>query len=331
MSEPTPEIYVSADVETDGPYPGGFSMLSLGAAAFAALSRAPIATFEVNLCELDGASRDPATMAWWAEQDPKIWAHARENPQKPEAALRAFADWARALPGKPVLVTWPSWDIGWFLYYLSRFAPDHPFGISALDLKSMAFGQLGMPTFRGTSKKNLPKELFEGCPPHTHRALDDALEQGVFAMNLLAARVLAKPRGLEAVRARLDTTIRMQAVDAHAWREAIALLILITPIRVEWSFKATRSVAEGVGLTEVVLRRITEMLVAEGVFQSVVRLDLTPDLPGPVPLVAALGYINRVNGRRLWDRAMVACACVPNGSVDLWPTVEARFAALGVL
>ena len=53
-----PEIYVSTDVEADGPIPGPHSMLSVGSAAFT-LDKQLLSTFEVNLETLDGAVPHP--------------------------------------------------------------------------------------------------------------------------------------------------------------------------------------------------------------------------------------------------------------------------------
>jgi hypothetical protein len=57
------EIYVSTDVETDGPIPGPHSMLSVGSAAYTADKRL-VATFEANLHTLPDARGAPETMAW---------------------------------------------------------------------------------------------------------------------------------------------------------------------------------------------------------------------------------------------------------------------------
>ena len=43
------EIYVSTDVETDGPIPGVYSMLSVGSAAYLPDSNKPQSTFTANL------------------------------------------------------------------------------------------------------------------------------------------------------------------------------------------------------------------------------------------------------------------------------------------
>ncbi len=52
------EIYVSTDVETDGPIPGPHSMLSFGSAAYTA-DKKLVSTFSANLETLEGASRAP--------------------------------------------------------------------------------------------------------------------------------------------------------------------------------------------------------------------------------------------------------------------------------
>lgn len=51
------EIYVSTDVETDGPIPGPHSMLSFGSAACLA-DKTLVSTFTVNLTASRARSRD---------------------------------------------------------------------------------------------------------------------------------------------------------------------------------------------------------------------------------------------------------------------------------
>jgi hypothetical protein len=183
------DLYISVDIETDGPIPGPNSMLSLGAAAFRAGSREPVATFEINLTPLPGATPDPETMTWWSKQDPEVWKHVTSNPVEPRVAMQAFVDWVRGLGGDPVMVVYPSWDDMWVSWYVVRFCGKNPFGLGCLDIKSMAFGVLpDFDKYKSVSKRNFPKDLFEGCPPHTHKALDDALGQGVLFINLLSRR-----------------------------------------------------------------------------------------------------------------------------------------------
>jgi hypothetical protein len=56
----SPEIYVSTDVETDGPIPGAYSMLSFASAAYLA-DKTLAATFEANLEPLPKATTHPQT------------------------------------------------------------------------------------------------------------------------------------------------------------------------------------------------------------------------------------------------------------------------------
>ena len=101
-----PEIYVSTDVETDGPIPGPHSMLSFGSAAYLT-NKTLVSTFEANLETLDGAQGHPDTMAWWQTQ-PEAWAACRENLQTPETAIKNYVAWLKSLPGKPVFVAYPA-------------------------------------------------------------------------------------------------------------------------------------------------------------------------------------------------------------------------------
>src|SRR5687767_13380343 len=99
------EIYVSTDVEADGPIPGPNSMLSFASAAYRA-DKTLIATFSANLDTLPGAVGDPKTMDWWKTQ-PEAWAACRAETRDPALVLPEYRDWLKKLPGKPVFVGYP--------------------------------------------------------------------------------------------------------------------------------------------------------------------------------------------------------------------------------
>jgi hypothetical protein len=186
------EIYVSTDIETDGPIPGPHSMLSLGSAAYQA-GGTMIGTFSVNLELLEGASSNPETMAWWARH-PEAWNACRQDLQPPAAAMARYAAWLEALPGVPVFVGYPAgFDFLFVYWYLIRFAGRSPFSFSAVDIKTFAMAVLGT-DFRATTKKTMPRRWF-GPARHRHVALDDALEQGVLFCNLLAESRQREPVG----------------------------------------------------------------------------------------------------------------------------------------
>ena len=126
MTEPDqPEIYVSTDVETDGPIPGPYSMLSIGCAAYLP-DKTLVSTFSVNLDTLPGTTGHPRTMAWWDTQK-EAWAAHRKNCVTPEKGMADCLAWLRALPGMPVFVGFPvTFDFMFVQWYLFRFTGSSP-------------------------------------------------------------------------------------------------------------------------------------------------------------------------------------------------------------
>ncbi|MFC4942161.1 3'-5' exoribonuclease domain-containing protein [Pseudonocardia sp. GCM10023141] len=172
---PVPEIYVSTDVEADGPIPGPHSMLSFGSAAFRA-DATLVATFTATLETLPGAAADPTTARWW-ERHPEALAAATLDPQPPAEVMERYVTWLDALPGRPVFVGYPAaYDFMFVYWYLIRFAGRSPFSHSALDIKTYAMALLGT-EYRNSTKRQMPAAWF-GSQRHNHHALDDAIEQG---------------------------------------------------------------------------------------------------------------------------------------------------------
>ena len=179
------EVYVSTDIEADGPIPGPHSMLSFGSVAFAD-DGAELGTFSRNLLTLPGASGATDTMAWWATQ-PEAWSACRADPVDPAVALVDYVAWVEALPGKPVFVGYPvCFDFLFVHWYLHRFVGRSPFSHSALDMKTLAMTLLGPPfRYRDATKRNMPRAWFPPKVGHTHVALDDAREQGMIFLAMM--------------------------------------------------------------------------------------------------------------------------------------------------
>ena len=185
----TQEIYVSTDVETDGPIPGVNSMLSFGSAAYLA-NKTLISTFTANLETLPGAVANANTMAWWQTQK-EAWEACRKDLQKAEIAMKTYLNWLKGLPGKPVFVSYPvAFDFMFVYWYLIKFTGESPFSHSALDIKTYAMAMLKK-NYRDSTKRNMPKTWFDRLP-HTHQALDDAIEQGALFCNMLAENIKHK-------------------------------------------------------------------------------------------------------------------------------------------
>ncbi len=181
------EIYVSVDIEADGPIPGPNSMLSLGAVALLESGK-EVGAFEVNFEELEGAKGDPGTMEWWSKQDREVWAHIRKNPVSPKKGMASFVEWVNQMAKQEnlpvVCVAYPvGFDFTFIYHYIRSCGLESPFSFSCLDIKSYAAAVLNIP-YRKAVKKNMPKEWFKGLPPHTHKGLDDAREQGLLFLNI---------------------------------------------------------------------------------------------------------------------------------------------------
>jgi hypothetical protein len=177
------EIYISTDIEADGPIPGPHSMLSLGSAAYLA-DKTLVSTFSVNLELLPDAQPHPETTAWW-ERHRRAYRKTRVHVEPPEQAMKRYSEWLESLPGKCVFVAYPAgFDFTFVYWYLIRFTGTCPFSFSSLDMKTMAMTMMNTP-FHQTTKRNMPRRWFDRLP-HTHEALTDAIEQGALFCNMLA-------------------------------------------------------------------------------------------------------------------------------------------------
>lgn len=202
------EVYISVDIEATGPIPGPYSMSSIGAFCAGGLRKdgtylvndhkdtskvfyselAPIspnfipAAINVGLLEgFDDSIPDPS--------GERHFEWMKEHGQDPKEAMEGFAEWVVGLKeeygAKPVFMAYPaSFDWTFVYWYLVNFGVESPFGFSSvLDLKSVFSVKKGQGIARST-KRYMPKSLFPKLP-HTHRADDDAIEQGVLGMNIL--------------------------------------------------------------------------------------------------------------------------------------------------
>jgi len=185
-----PDLYISADVETDGPIPGTFSLLSFG---LAAVGRYDGIRFE---------RLQPREHTFYRELRPISDRYEREALEvngldrerlqhegaDPAAAIRDAAAWVRELSAghRPVLVAYPvAFDWAFLYWYFETFAPGgSPFGHSScLDIRTQ-YQALAGTVFDHSGKAAMPPFL-QPATAHTHNALDDAVEQGELFANLL--------------------------------------------------------------------------------------------------------------------------------------------------
>ena len=82
-------IYVVCDIEADGPIPGPYSMLSIGAVAVGK-SGTCYGEFEINLLPLDNANQHPITMKWFKNNAPEALEYTKQNRVLPQEAMKKF-------------------------------------------------------------------------------------------------------------------------------------------------------------------------------------------------------------------------------------------------
>lgn len=184
-----PEVYVSLDIETDGPVPGLYSMLALGAAAFSE-DGAHLGSWYATMRPLPGAKQHPETMSWWGTQ-PDAYAEATGEQEDPVDCIPRFAQWCDQLKVRGQLVPFAKptgFDYGFVIWYLHRFCGRNPLGIACMDLRSYMAGLLCSPRYHPPGMRQLigvalaGENPSEGLRPHV--AVDDALEQGRIMMAL---------------------------------------------------------------------------------------------------------------------------------------------------
>lgn len=163
------EVYISVDVETAGPIPGTYSMLSLGASVV----HAPEATFYVEIRPVSFKSVPEAL---------KVVGRTLQEFEKigrdPKEAMTAFRDWVASVAGggTPVFVGFnATFDWAFVNFYFHYYLGENPFGFGGIDIKSYYMGMSGC-TWENTRSSRISKEL-KGSSTHTHNALDDAIEQ----------------------------------------------------------------------------------------------------------------------------------------------------------
>ncbi len=183
------DLLVSVDVETAGPYPGRYSLLSIGAC----LVSDPTVTFYVELQPLSPDVVPDALAVTGLSLDTLT-----EQGLSPAEAMLSFAGWLDALArdgARPIFVGFNA-PFDWMFVndYFHRFLGYNPFGHNALDIKSFYAGRTGA-RWAETSLKHVAAH-YGGPPSLSHNALADAIDQA----SLMAAMLeeIAQPPGARA-------------------------------------------------------------------------------------------------------------------------------------
>lgn len=164
------EIFVSVDVETAGPIPGEYSLLSIGACCVFD----PDNGFTVEVKPINDAF-DPKAL----EVTGLSMEELCQRGLNPEAAMKAFSDWLAPLvhPDDTLVFVGFNAPFDWSFvnYYFHRFMGQNPFGFTALDIKSFYMG-VARSSWRDTRSSKIAEHL-KPTLSGTHNALADARYQ----------------------------------------------------------------------------------------------------------------------------------------------------------
>lgn len=166
-----PERFISVDVETAGPTPGEYAMVSIGAC----LVESPERGFYVELKPDRETIIESALAVSGLDFD-----DLREHGTEAGAAMREFAAWVRdVVPPQTHRAVFVGFNavFDWMFVneYFVRYGIENPFGHGGLDIKSYYVGMMGS-TWEQTSMRHLSPKYLAGRPL-SHNALGDARDQ----------------------------------------------------------------------------------------------------------------------------------------------------------
>ena len=172
------ELYVSVDVETSGPIPGEYSLLSIGACLVAQ----PETSIYLEL-QPDSPKHDPEALAVSGLSLEKL---EREG-LTPQQAMLTFDQWLKSScqTGQKVIFVGLNAPFDWSFvnYYFHKYLETNPFGFTAIDMKAYFMGAVGC-SWQETKSSKMTAALKPLSEPN-HNALDDARFQAeLFALML---------------------------------------------------------------------------------------------------------------------------------------------------
>lgn len=184
-------FYLSLDVEATGPFPGLYSLASIGCLPVWPPDEHHaewwVDDANAHYCELQPLP-EAGTLAAAMEVHGLSLEHLQAQGLEPTRAMEDFLAYLtrlRARIPKFMMAAWPaSFDLPFIGYYSQRFLGHNPFGYNALDIASLAQGLFRCER-RQLRSKLARRGLFRPPKPYPHNALDDARDQAALLAGLL--------------------------------------------------------------------------------------------------------------------------------------------------
>jgi ribonuclease T len=167
---PFDEAYISVDIETAGPNPRQYSLLSIGACSI----EDPERSFYIELQPVNDKMLHEAYAIHQLSLE-----KLKNSGIPPQDAMAKFNSWlSRAVTEgrKPVFVAFNApFDWMFISDYFHRYLGYNPFGHTALDMKAFFMGLHGS-SWKETAMHNVAEKYLEG-KGISHNALEDAQDQ----------------------------------------------------------------------------------------------------------------------------------------------------------
>jgi DNA polymerase III epsilon subunit-like protein len=184
------DVFIAVDVETAGPSPSEYSLLSLGAC----LVSDPEQHFYVELQPVTPAMLPEALAIHGLSLE-----RLRDYGLPPADAMREFERWVQSVTPvgtSPVFVALNA-PFDWMFVndYFHRYLRRNPFGYAALDMKAFFMGMAGVPWARANLRTMT--EMYGEQETLTHNALDDARDEAILFRKMLGEKVEGRKQKAE--------------------------------------------------------------------------------------------------------------------------------------
>jgi DNA polymerase III epsilon subunit-like protein len=179
------EIFISVDVETSGPIPGEFSLLSIGACNV----DNPRQQFSCELKPINN-NADPKAL----EISGFSLESLARTGRPPAEAMKDFQAWLQSIAGKGDALVFVGFnapfDWSFINYYFHKFVGRNPFGFAGLDIKAYYMGATGC--HWADTRSSMMDAALKPTHKGDHHALHDAQYQAEL-FRLIRSRAMARP------------------------------------------------------------------------------------------------------------------------------------------
>lgn len=175
------EIFISFDVEADGPSPAINNCLQIGLVACKYETCECVSQLDLCFTEQEGMLPNSLTMSEFWANNIEIYDKIKSNSKAPDIQMRRLSDWLHELSTTYKIKEWvaaPSaYDWQWLNCMYYRYLPQNP---HKLPFKATCISSLMKGLSYISNDDNLSDEVRMRASKkveHTHYAVEDALEQ----------------------------------------------------------------------------------------------------------------------------------------------------------